>query len=560
VPTPSAGDPGTPAIDRLELRIDRLQTVFRFTFAFHAREVRFERDDGHGFERVFPETFSFQSGRHDPSELFLQLDDLLRRARLISARANRRDARLLVTRLCSQAPRYLEAIRARLDREGRIDPATRVRVNQDMALLAQILLRFIDTRDLEDGRALRVASYALRRIIYRCLCVVMDARVSKEYLERYIAGEVDPVEPGDDPTESGFFHALEGGEAELVDRLVVRMTERAFYLWLDGVCLDESNQAFEKEDSPFADREREVLAAITRGAEPRPIRRGDDLVPFLRRPDRDSLRILDKLEAWFLRSYDIPDAAAVIQHSALLEQGGGDGRRTLSWHTPRMHALELAVLALPFVAAAFFYERAPQLFDWWCTAEVTLVFVGVFWFLGWKFCIRRDLTFFNSSVPRIFAGVIVGYLPVFLIDEVWDLAGRSDGAVLGLTSFLGLTTLLYIYVEVRRRLGRTQAAFARARAIFLLGTLQAFVTGLLMTTLVGPFMVSRNWSPDGAADRSIEALRPALDPLVGELPRIVGVEPVVVFPAVVLLMTFLSFFIGVFLQLMWEDLPITEPL
>jgi len=25
-------------------------------------------------------------------------------------------------------------------------------------------------------------------------------------------------------------------------------------------------------------------------------------------------------------------------------------------------------------------------------------------------------------------------------------------------------------------------------------------------------------------------------------------------------MTFLSFFIGVFLQLMWEELPITEPL
>jgi hypothetical protein len=32
------------------------------------------------------------------------------------------------------------------------------------------------------------------------------------------------------------------------------------------------------------------------------------------------------------------------------------------------------------------------------------------------------------------------------------------------------------------------------------------------------------------------------------------------FPSAVLVMTFLSFFIGVFLQLMWEELPITEPL
>jgi hypothetical protein len=28
----------------------------------------------------------------------------------------------------------------------------------------------------------------------------------------------------------------------------------------------------------------------------------------------------------------------------------------------------------------------------------------------------------------------------------------------------------------------------------------------------------------------------------------------------VLLMTFLAFFIGTFLQLLWEDLPITEPM
>ena len=36
-----------------------------------------------------------------------------------------------------------------------------------------------------------------------------------------------------------------------VDRMILRMAERAFYLWVEGVCLDEENQAFEKEDSPF---------------------------------------------------------------------------------------------------------------------------------------------------------------------------------------------------------------------------------------------------------------------------------------------------------------------
>ena len=57
-----------------------------------------------------------------------------------------------------------------------------------------------------------------------------------------------------------FFHILESGDSrKLVDRMIVRMAERAFYLWLEGVCLDEDNQAFEKEDSPFASREEEIL-------------------------------------------------------------------------------------------------------------------------------------------------------------------------------------------------------------------------------------------------------------------------------------------------------------
>lgn len=59
---------------------------------------------------------------------------------------------------------------------------------------------------------------------------------------------------------------------------------------------------------------------------------------------------------------------------------------------------------------------------------------------------------------------------------------------------------------------------------------------------------------------SLASLRQATPPFIGELPRIMGLEPIVAFPSAVLLMTFLSFFIGTFLQLLWEDMPITEPL
>lgn len=543
-------------LSRLELRMERLALSFRFTFAFHAREVRFECDRGNGYERVFPETFSFRSERHDPAELFFQLDDLLNRPELLSPKANRRDANELVIRLLSRAPKYLERMSAELSQ--RLPEPGRMRLHQDLALFCQISSRFLQSRDLADQRRSRVAILLMRKLIYQGLGELVAGRVEPAYLEQYVRGEVDPVDPQDDPSEAGFLHAMENGDQDAVNRMVMRMAERSFFLWLETGCLDEENQAFEKDDSPFEDRETEVLRAICMGPELQ-IERGRDLVPYLRRPSKDSLRILDRLVRWFLRRYDIRNSSALIHHQAAVDRGDTSGTTTLSVHTPRNHSLTLFALAAPFIAASFLYERFPVMFDYLCSAEVALVNAAAIWFLLYRFCWKRDLSFFHAAVPRIGAGIIVGYLPVFLIDEVWDLASQSF-AILGAVSlFLGLVTLLYIYVEVQQRIDNRDVAFARARAIFLFGTLQAMSIGVVMTNLVGPFMTERNWA--GAALETAGQLGAAsYAPVIGQLPRIVGVEPLMAFPSAALVMTFLSFFIGVFLQLMWEELPITEPL
>ncbi|NJO32409.1 MAG: hypothetical protein HC869_04050 [Rhodospirillales bacterium] len=41
--------------------------------------------------------------------------------------------------------------------------------------------------------------------------------------------------------------------------------ERAFHRWLEDVCLDPENRAFEEERSPFAERDAEVLRAAPGG-------------------------------------------------------------------------------------------------------------------------------------------------------------------------------------------------------------------------------------------------------------------------------------------------------
>lgn len=551
--------PTVRGLPRLELRVERLQLRFRFTFAFHAREVRFEIARGSGeFERIFPETFSFRAPEHDPTELFLQLEDLLSKPRLLGPRTTARDARNLLVRLLSNAPRYFEELFRQTDGGSRLGDAQRLRFHQDLALLSQICLRFIETHELDGGRPLRLAGFALRRRIYESLRELVTGRVDPGYLQRYVEGSEKLVDSSDDPTESGFFQVLETGEKAAADRMILRMAERAFYLWVEGVCLDEENQAFEKEDSPFLDRESEMIGAIAvRGATR--IERGRDLMPFLRRSDRNTKRIFDKLERWFLRAYDIRNASAIINYSAALERGRPSTNRPLTWHTPRIHALTLAALLAPFVVGSFVYESHPRWIDLVCSAEVVFVNVSALWFLLYRFCWKRDLSFFHSSIPRIGAGIIVGYLPVFLIDEVWDLASHSTFALNAVTMLLGLVTLLYVYVEIAHRIPDTAVAFARARAIFLLGIVEAFGAGIVMTSLVGPFMVARNWVPEGAGT-SVEALKTTMPPMIGQLPHVVGYESLWVFPSALLLMTFLSFFIGIFLQLMWEELPITEPL
>jgi len=367
------------------------------------------------------------------------------------------------------------------------------------------------------------------------------------------------VDPSDDLSEIGVFYTLQRGDAAAVNRTVVRMSERCFRRWVEDVCLEPDNRAFETETSPFADRESEVLAAVC--VEGRSgIQRSGDLVRFLRRPgNRDCLRILSKLEHWFLRQYDVPNGAAIIHHEAQLSRGHCSPDRHLSVHGTRNYLLALLAVASPFLGAAFFYERAPLVFDVAATAMVMTGIVATFWFFLYRFMWKRDLTFFHASVPRITAGIIVGYAPVFLIDEVWDLARSPWPQLVVVIGLLGFSTLLYLYIEVKSRIADPAEAFGRARAIFLLGVLQGVGVGLVITSLLGPFMVARNWEAQGAG-LSVDWLQATAAPLLGQMPPVLGIGPFYAFPSAVVLFTFLSFFIGTFLQLLWEDLPITEPM
>jgi hypothetical protein len=517
--------------------------------------VRFERDTGAGFESVFPETFSFRAERHDPTELYLRLEDLWANPRRLAPEAGRRDSEELVLRLLAVLPRTLAGVLERLERQE--SEAALVRAAEDVAVFAQIAIRFVRDKELAEHPRVRMATFHLRQLAVRAFDVLVRSRVRPEFREAYVAGTV-AVEAPDDPTDVSFFYALASRDAERIDAAVMGAAERAWQRWVEGVCLDDQNGAFEAENSPFDERPAELLAAITRPGI-RSLGRARDLTPFLRRPgNRDCLRILAQLELWFLRQYDVHHAAVMRHHAEALRTGAVAPDRVLSRHGRRSYLLALGLPALPLLAAIFAYERAPVLFDALAALEVAALLAAVFWFLGYRFLIKKDVVFFHTSVPRIGAGIIVGYLPVFLIDEVWDLARQPPAYLLAVVAMLGFAILLYLYVEVHSRLGDPRRAFSRALDIFLLGIIESAGLGLVVTSLLGPLMAGRNWGLGHAVP--LAEARDSLAPFVGELPRVMGIEPLWVFPSAVLLMSVLAFFIGTFLQLLWEDLPITEPL
>lgn len=539
--------------------MERIQLRLRFAWAFHAREVRFERvAGGTPPAALFPETFSFHLEHHDPFELHLQLEDLWADPRRLGEGATRREVQGAVRRLLAALPGYLERVLDHLQAGGRLAGAASVRIHGDLVVLTRTLEHFLVERELAAAPELRLAALHLRKLVWRGLRALVGERVAPEALEAWLAARPSGSAAAPEPSLRALLQALAAPPDARTDCLLLELAARAFHDWLEDTCLDEANQAFEGEDSPFAAREDEVLAAAV--IEPgHRLRRTAHLSPFLRRLDsRDCQRLLRRLEVWFLRQYDVPRAAAVIRHAENLARGKARFGGILSWHSTAAYCAAIAVLVWPFVGAALAYERAPRLFDAAASGQVLAVLAVVLWYLLWQFVVQKDLSFFHGAVPRIGAGIIVGYLPVFLIDEVWDLA-RRPWFPLGVTvTLLGFMTLLYLYVEVRRRIPDAAEAFSRARRIWLLGVLQALGLGVVVTTLLGGFMVARTWGAEPGVP--MEVLRETTPGFLGELPRIMGVEPVYTFPTAVLLMTFLSLFIGTFLQLLWEDLPITEPL
>ncbi len=160
-----------------------------------------------------------------------------------------------------------------------------------------------------------------------------------------------------------------------------------------------------------------------------------------------------------------------------------------------------------------------------------ILLIGSFW--------RRAFLFFKLLMPRMVGGIVVGYMPLIIAEDAWNMVSRIDGREIFCIALFALGfSLYYLFIEVDNALRNKWLSLGRALRIFSTGLLESFIIGVVVSDLI-----ARDFYPELM-----------VDPLT--LPGLFGY----IYPKMLYLYFPLALFIGIFAQIIWEDKPITHPL
>lgn len=255
--------------------------------------------------------------------------------------------------------------------------------------------------------------------------------------------------------------------------------------------------------------------------------RGSSIPGFLIRREQER-QTLTRLAHWFVRRYELPTAFQVIGVSFWL-------------------SLFLLLLLLVFAALALFFSH------WWAFVLFILslvVPVALF---------RIECLKLGRMIGRLVGGCVIGWLPL-LTEEWWRLAlTNPSGHFPSWIDFLPVAAFFivvgYICLEARRFLPYNRISswelFKRSSQIVLLGLLLSALIGLFLCRFAGPAVLK---GIEGQISEDCRA------PLLWFLKGLYGSSNDVFPLAILLIHSPLAMFIGIFIQILWEEKPLTEPL
>lgn len=304
------------------------------------------------------------------------------------------------------------------------------------------------------------------------------------------------------------------------------------------------------------------------------IRNGDELDPFFFDPNKMDHPAVDKmgelhlrfLTTWFIRRYNLRRAWWLTKK--MLEH---QRPKLALWLTPMvllstgLFLTWMLIFAILIFGADYFCAQslltspgmgaaARELLPgtsicvlFSTSFKVALIAIYAFLMVAFLlFCLHAQLL--QLLIPRLAACIMVGYFPLIVTDEIWlavpQLVLYTSWWPPPFSFVIGTLALfvswVYLLIEVSNKVSNRALAWRRTSVVFLIGLGWSLIIGLLVLDLVGLAFKNR-----------LESLHSLL-----WVPGLFGQIPV----QVLLLYMPLALLLGIFLQIIWEEKPITEPL
>ena len=307
-----------------------------------------------------------------------------------------------------------------------------------------------------------------------------------------------------------------------------------------------------------ADREREVLLAL--------FERPDEYEGWRFCDDAADFDYVDGLiRRWFLPRYDLEGANRVVNRLCQREAGitghEGGGRRLWAWlrepgiaggHRWVAGAVGALAWLTPFVgllAAVWEYPWASALAPWLVGAFVA---AAALWFalLGLRF-VTWNVRALYAHVPRLAGATLLG-LAAGLLNiggfgefalQAAAPANRWPAIILAIAAVM--LTFFYLHWEVGTPPLRREVRGPRVSALFWLGLTQALTFSSLFSWLL--------------AGRLFDPQEVARAPVVRVGGPLAGMGLGAYYPTLAILFAFASLAVGVVLQILWQEQPMTDP-
>jgi hypothetical protein len=281
--------------------------------------------------------------------------------------------------------------------------------------------------------------------------------------------------------------------------------------------------------------------------------------------------ILRFLGEWFLRRYDLSTARHLLKTVGQLQINSGSAssskknsaiinqfqRRVATskvwqalknkiYHKPVINSLlNFVALSFPFL---FIFLSCQWRIPFAVGLALTACYIPIV-NICYHLVRQKEPWMFKLIIPRMLGAIVVGYLPLFMGGEVWGAAFLLFNTwqgylVVGLALYISFA---YLFVEINNTLRDKSESFHRALTVWYIGFLESFAIGLILCHLTSKVLI------DAA---KVQEIIPFFDnQFKFQLWRFGTI-----YPQALVLFAPLALFAGIFVQILWEDKPITQPL